>query len=343
MVKTKIIATLGPSSSNETILRKMYVAGLDVVRLNFSHGAHSEHIEKINTVRNLNRKMRRSIKILQDLAGFRIRVGYLDNSIKLKKKKTYYFTQNDIFDLSDHIPFDYRGSLSGILPGNYIYIDDGKLIFKVVEILSDSIKTIACTGGELKQRKGINIPEATLDFEALTDKDREDISAISEYGVDYVAQSFVRNAQDVKNVKDLVISGNPNCKIFAKIESRDAIENIDEIIDEADGIMVARGDMGICLPFYEVPFWQKRIVALCNKKNKPVIVATQMLDSMTDEVIPTRAEVSDVANAIIDGATHLMLSAESAVGKHPDLVVDTMNQIIKRYEKFLQDEQDMAG
>ncbi len=337
MVKTKIIATLGPASSSETILRKMYNAGLDIVRLNFSHGLHSEHIEKINTVRGLNNKMRRSIKVLQDLAGYRIRVGYLPESIKLKKKKCYYFTQTEIQGEADQIPFDYHGDLGRIKPGHHIFVDDGKLVFEVLEIQSGQLKVLCRTSGVLKQRKGINIPEAELDFESLTEKDKEDIAALADFKVDIVAQSFVRNAEDICAVKDLVLPGNPEAKVYAKVESREAIENIDEIIEEADGIMVARGDMGICLPYYEVPFWQKQIIARCNQRNKPVIVATQMLDSMTEEVIPTRAEVSDVANAIIDGATHLMLSAESAVGKHPDRVVDTMNQIIKRYEQYLRE------
>ena len=337
MVKTKIIATLGPASSSETILRKMFNYGLDVVRLNFSHGAHSDHIDKINTIRELNNKMRRSIKILQDLAGYRIRVGQLEEPIKLRKKSYFYFTQEDVIGDDQQIPFDYKGELDRIKPGHRIYVDDGKLVFEVLEVLDGQLKVVCRTSGTLKQRKGINIPEAKLDFDALTDKDKEDIAALSGFNVDNVAQSFVRNAEDVRSVKNLVLPDNPECKVFAKIESREAIENIDEIIEEADGIMVARGDMGICLPYYEVPFWQKQIVARCNNKDKPVIVATQMLDSMTDEVIPTRAEVSDVANAILDGATHLMLSAETAVGKHPELVVDTMNQIIKRYEQYLKE------
>ena len=337
MVKAKIIATLGPASSSKTVLRKMFSAGLDVVRLNFSHGLHSEHIESINTIRGLNSKMRRSIKILQDLAGYRIRVGVLNESIELRKKKCYYFIQQDAADDANQIPFDYLGDLGRIEPGHKIYVDDGKLVFEVLEVLKGQLKVICRTNGTLKQRKGINIPEAKLDFEALTEKDKQDIAVIADCKVDYVAQSFVRNAEDIRAVKNLVMPDNPGCKVFAKVESREAIENIDEIIEEADGIMVARGDMGICLPYYEVPFWQKQIVARCNSKNKPVIVATQMLDSMTEEVIPTRAEVSDVANAIIDGATHLMLSAESAIGKHPELVVETMNQIIKRYEQYLKD------
>lgn len=333
-VKTKIIATLGPATSSETVLRKMFTSGLDCVRLNFSHGSHDDHLQLAQTVRLLNKKMKRAVKIMQDLAGYRIRVGPLERPILVKKKTTLIFTQEDIVGDDSNIPFDYKGSIKCIRPGMYLYADDGKLVFDIKQVKKDCLVVKPLVNGLLSPRKGINIPDADLDFEALTQKDRIDLQLTIEHKFDCLAQSFVRNAQDVKTVKDLVKPHRPACQIFAKIESKQAIKNIDAIIDEADGILVARGDLGICVPIHKIPVLQKEIVRKTRAKNKPVVVATQMLDSMTEEIIPTRAEVSDVANAVFDGATHLMLSAETAIGKHPHLVVDMMNKIIKTAESY---------
>jgi pyruvate kinase len=333
-VKAKIIATLGPATSTETILRKMFNRGLDCVRLNFSHGSHPDHLQRVQIVRSLNHKMKRAVKIMQDLAGYRIRVGPLERPILVKKKTTLFFTQADIIGDDTQIPFDYEGSLEKIRPGTRLYADDGKLVFEIRDVEQNRLKVKPLVNGLLTSRKGINLPEAELDFEALTEKDRADLQLAIEHKFDCVAQSFVRNAEDVGTVKNLVKPHCPDCRIFAKIESKQAIENIDSIIDEADGIIVARGDLGICVPIYTIPVLQKEIVRKSRAKNKTVVVATQMLDSMTEEIIPTRAEVSDVANAVFDGATHLMLSAETAIGKHPHLVVDMMNKIIKTAESY---------
>ena len=333
-IKTKIIATLGPATNTETIIRKMFSGGLDCVRLNFSHGSHADHLQRAEIVRRLNKKMKRAVKIMQDLAGYRIRVGPLERPILVKKKSTLFFTQADIIGDDTQIPFDYKGSLKNIRTGTYLYVDDGKLVFEIKEVKKDCLVVKPLVNGLLSSRKGINIPEADLDFEALTEKDHTDLQLAIEHKFDCLAQSFVRNAEDVRTVKDLVKPRHPACQIFAKIESKQAITNIDAIIDEADGILVARGDLGICVPIYKIPVLQKEIVRKTCAKNKPVVVATQMLDSMTEEIIPTRAEVSDVANAVFDGATHLMLSAETAIGKHPHLVVDMMNKIIKTAESY---------
>ena len=333
-VKTKIIATLGPATSSETILRKMFTSGLDCVRLNFSHGTHADHLLLAQTVRLLNSKMKRAVKIMQDLAGYRIRVGPLERPILVKKKTTLFFTQADIIGDDTQIPFDYKGSLKNVKPGTRLYADDGKIVFEIRDVEQNRLRVKPLVNGLLSSRKGINIPEADLDFQALTNKDRTDLQLSIEHKFDCVAQSFVRTAQDVRMVKDLIKPHHPDCQIFAKIESTQAIENIDAIIDEADGILVARGDLGICVPIYNIPVLQKEIVRKTREKNKPVVVATQMLDSMTEEIIPTRAEVSDVANAVFDGATHVMLSAETAIGKHPHLVVDMMNKIIKTAESY---------
>ena len=337
--KTKIIATLGPASNSQTVLRKMYIDGLDIARLNFSHGTHSEHLGRIELIRSLNKKMRRRIKIMQDLEGYRIRVGKLSRPIELKKRAQFYLSQEDIIGNTEIIPFDYKGPLSAIKNGNLIYIDDGKLVLEVKAVGKKKLKVAVVGPGLLKEYKGINIPGSNLEFEALTDKDQTDLKIAISKNLDFIAQSFVRSAEDLKVLKSKVSPKHPRCQFFAKIENLKALDNLDEIIDEADGIIVARGDLGICVPIYKVPVIQKEIVKKCLKKRKPVVVATQMLDSMTEEIIPTRAEVSDVANAILDGATHLLLSAETAVGRHPDKVVDMMNKIIKTTENYLKAKQ----
>jgi len=333
-VKTKIIATLGPASSSENVLRKMFDSGLDLVRLNFSHGTHKEHIQRIETINKLNTKMRRKIRIMQDLEGYRIRIGKLKEPIALVKNKEFYITKNDILGDSKGISFDYRGPLKKIKRESLIYVDDGKIILKVKVAQSNNLKVKVISGGMLKSNKGINMPGLRLSFSSLTEKDKRDLQVGIKYKVDSIAQSFVRNACDLKDLRKRLELKNYKCKIFAKIESQQALKNIDEIINEADGIIVARGDLGICVPIYKVPIIQKEIIKYCLKKKKPVVVATQMLDSMTHESLPTRAEVSDVANAILDGATYLLLSGETAVGRHPHKVVDMMNEVIKNTETY---------
>jgi len=337
MPKTKIVATLGPASSNYTMLRKMIVAGLDVVRLNFSHGTHKQHLEAIDLVRRLNRKYRRAIKIMQDLEGFRIRVGRFKGSRtrELNNRATVWLTNDPAADGPRTIPFDYEGDLSRIKPGQLVYIDDGNLALRVKSVHDNSLKTTVVEGGVLKERKGINMPGADLEFEGVTQKDKADIRFGIEQKVDYVALSFVRDEKDVLEAADLIKPRLPRCGIIAKVESRRAIENIDAIIKAADGIMIARGDMGVALPIWEVPVIQKRIIRKCNMAGKPVITATQMLEHMTEHSRPTRAEVTDVANAILDGTDFVMLSAESAVGRHPDQAVAMMNEIIKFTEKAM--------
>lgn len=334
MVRTKIIATLGPASRSESVLRRMFIHGLDIVRLNFSHGSQAEHLKTAEMVRALNKKMRRSIKIMQDLEGYRIRIGKLRHPIALKKGTHIYLTQEDIVGCEKEIPFDYQGTLNVIRPGTLIYVDDGKIVFEVKSAERKRLRVRIRTDGELKEYKGVNIPGAKLEFESFTKKDKRDIEVGIANKFDYIAQSFVRSAGDIKAIKDIIKPRHPKCRIYAKVESREALANIEEIISEADGIIVARGDLGICAPIYDIPVIQKEIVRKSREKDKPVVVATQMLDSMTEELIPTRAEVNDVANAILDGATHLLLSAETAIGKHPHKVVDMMNKIIKSTERY---------
>jgi len=337
MPKTKIIATLGPVSSNYTVLRKMFTAGLDVVRLNFSHGSHKQHLNLIEIVRGLNRKYRRHIRIMQDLEGLRIRVGrFKGTKTRFLKNRTVVWLTNDAEVCGPRtIPFDYKGDLNRIKPGQLIYIDDGNLSLRVTSTSANSIKAVVVEGGILKERKGVNIPDVDLGFNGITEKDKKDIEFGIKHAVDYIALSFVRDENDIRQAAALIKPRLPKCQLVAKIENRQAIENIDGIIEAADGIMIARGDMGVAIPIYEVPIIQKRIIKKSNAAGKFVITATQMLEYMTEHSKPTRAEVTDVANAIIDGTDFVMLSAETAVGRFPYQSVLMMNEIIKFTEKSM--------
>ncbi|MFH1347353.1 MAG: pyruvate kinase [Candidatus Margulisiibacteriota bacterium] len=325
--RTKIICTLGPASSSRTTLRKMMLAGMDVVRLNFSHGSYEHRIERIKIVRELNRKYRRAIKILGDLEGFRVRIGQLKDPVLVERKDTVWLTQDETAQARYTLPFDCQGGLKAIKDGHHIYIDDGKICLQVTGRRKNALKTKVIVPGIIKTRKGINIPAAKLKFSGLTAKDMQDISFSVAQQVDLIAQSFVRNADDVLKIKKLL--NNKNIKVIAKIETREGVKNIDQIIKVSDGIMIARGDMGISIPIYEVPIIQKQIIKKCNKAGKFVITATQMLESMAENRLPTRAEASDVANAVLDGTDYVMLSGETAIGKYPVETVQTMDKIIK--------------
>lgn len=316
------------------------LAGMDVARMNFSHGSHMEHSRRIELIRQLNKKYRRRIKILQDLEGYRIRVGLFKDKreIVLKRKQVLLLTNNeDTIGDEDVISFDYHGSLADIKIGSHIYIDDGNIALLIKARSKKYLKTEVIIPGILKERKGINIPDINLKFKGLTDKDRADIEFGLRNKVDYIAQSFVRDKDDIMPIRKLTKERLPNCKIIAKIENRQGIKNIDEIIGVCDGVMIARGDMGVSIPLYEIPIVQKGIIRKCNRAAKFVITATQMLESMTENIRPTRAEVTDVANAILDGSDFLMLSAETATGKYPVEAVRMMNQVIIFTEQHLQE------
>lgn len=346
MPKTRIIATLGPASEERGILLAMIRAGMDVARLNFSHGNFGEHLSRLNQVRIINRQLHTQIKILGDLEGYRMRVGKLKNArpIAVKKHQILWLTAESVISNSTNIPFDYNGPLTEIKNGQYIYIDDGNIALKVIACKKKSIRTKVVIPGLIKEHKGINIPGFKIPFKGLTAKDCRDVGFCVENKIEYIAQSFVRNRDDIIALREELSKYRYKCAIVAKIENREGINNIDEIIKVCDGIMIARGDMGISLPIYQVPLIQKAIIKKCNQAKKFVITATQMLESMTEHYIPTRAEVSDVANAILDGSDYLMLSAESAVGKYPAESVDMMNKIISfteahtdRYRSFSRD------
>ena len=310
------------------------LAGIDVARLNFSHGSYSEHHNRITIIRELNKKYRRHIRILQDLEGYRIRIGKFSGKKKtfeLKKKKIVLLTNKDGLKDDNVIPLDYEGPLKDIKLGTHIYVDDGNIALLVKQGTKKYLKTEVITPGILKENKGVNIPDLKLRFQDMTEKDKNDLKFGIKNKVDFIAQSFVRSKKDITNLRKF-LGDKIKCKIIAKIENKDGIKNIEEIINVVDGIMIARGDMGVSLPIYQVPMVQKMIIRKCNQMKKFVITATQMLESMTEHIRPTRAEVSDVANAIIDGSDYVMLSAESAVGEHPVETVKMMNDIIKYTE-----------
>lgn len=335
--KTRIVCTIGPASDSETVLRKMVLAGMRVARLNFSHGSHEEHIGRIRLIRKLSKKYARRVTFLGDLEGPRIRIGRLKDGkpIELRKGARTVLTQKAVAGSDGTIPFDYEGSLDGIKKGHTIYIDDGNIALLVTGKQSKALEAKVLVGGPLKEQKGVNIPGADLDFGPISQKDIEDICFAAGQDLDYVAQSFVRSRKDILEVRKVLGYCGGRCGVVAKIENEDGISDIEDIIKASDGIMIARGDMGVSVPIYKIPIIQKMIIRRCMKDEKFVITATQMLESMTENRIPTRAEVTDVANAVIDGTDYVMLSAESAAGKYPVESVEMMHQIVKFTEDYL--------
>jgi len=330
---TQIIGTLGPACANENMIAKMAGRGLNVVRLNFSHGTDKQHQEMIDLVRFVNKKYKYDIKLLQDLAGYRIRMGNLKRRRELEKDRIIYMSSEGK-ETEDLVPFDYTGNINTIKHGAIVFIDDGKLRLKVVGHSGKRVKLKVEQGGLLKERKGVNIPLLKLHSNIMTPQDAEDLQFGIKNKFDYIAQSFVRNKKDIQRVMDLVKPVLPNTKVIAKIESEEGIRNIDSIVEACDGVMVARGDLGVTMPLYKIPVLQKFIIRHCNKQKKISITATQMLESMIENGRPTRAEVSDVANAILDGSDYVMLSGETATGKYPSRSVQTMFQIIEYTEKY---------
>ncbi len=329
--KTKIICTLGPASQRKETMIKMAQNGMDVVRLNFSHGNYEEHLELIKTIREVNRELGLNIQILQDLEGYRLRLGHLSHPVELIKYQRVLMRGGTTE--GPGIPLDSDIAVNQLKKGMDLYIDDGKVHLKVLGRSKKGIQLDVVQGGILKSRKGVNIPAFKLYADILTEKDKSDIAFGIHNQMDFIAQSFVRNKQDIMRVEKLVKPLLSQCRIIAKIENQDGVRNVVGIMDSCDGIMIARGDLGVSLPIYQIPLIQKKIIRKCNKKKKMVITATQMLESMTDVARPTRAEVSDVANAILDGTDYVMLSAETASGSFPVKSVRMMRQIIEYTEK----------
>lgn len=334
--RTKIVATLGPASSSVEVIKEMYDKGLNVCRLNFSHGDHSVHEENIKRVQQVNNEINSNIAILADLQGPKLRVGVMENEgCEIKNGDKIIFTNKECVGTAKKVYMTYQNFAKDVKPGELILIDDGKLAVKVESSNGiDEVVAIVEHGGLLKSKKGVNLPNTKISLPSLTKKDREDLDYILTQDVEWVALSFVRSAQDIIELRKLIEEAGKNLKIIAKIEKPEAIDDIDDIVNESDGIMVARGDLGIEVPYQDVPLLQKMMVKKCLKASKPIIVATQMMESMIDGITPSRAEVNDVANAVMDGADAVMLSGETSVGKHPGLVVETMTNIVKKVEEY---------
>lgn len=337
--QAQIICTLGPSSDQLAILRKMAASGMDVARLNFSHGSHSQHFNQIKFIRYLNKQLRRKILILQDLEGFRIRIGSLKNypqrKIALQKNQTVFLTTDSKQEAPHRIPFDYEGPIRDIKDGQDIFIDDGNIHLRVQKTTKKCIKVKVLAPGIISENKGMNLPGVKLHFKGVSEKDQRDLAFGLNHHVDFVAQSFVRNQQDALSIKKIIDQRKKSCLLIAKIENREGLQDLDRILEVVDGIMIARGDLGVSLPIYKIPIIQKLIIEKCKRHKKFVITATQMLESMTERIRPTRAEVSDVANAIIDGSDFVMLSGETAAGRYPVESVRMMNHISRFTEDFL--------
>lgn len=333
--KTKIICTIGPSSSSVKTLQSLINKGMDVARLNFSHGDLKTHLNYINNIRAASALAKKNIPIMQDLQGPKIRVGKLINgSIKLVNGRKITITDKNITGNETLISTTYKDFVKDVKLGEYILLDDGLLRLRVLERSKGEVKCIILKGGLLKENKGINLPDTKLSLPSLTEKDKTNLLFGLKNNVEAVALSFVREAKDIYELRNFINQHKKNIPVVAKIERPEAIANIDDIIDAADIIMVARGDMGVEISPEDVPIMQKMIIKKCNQKYKPVITATQMLESMTNSRIPTRAEATDVANAILDGTDCLMLSAETSVGVDPVNVVQTMEKIISKTENF---------
>lgn len=332
--KTKIVATIGPATASEKDLEQIILHGVDVCRVNFSHGTHEEHAQVIARVRNINKKLNSNICILQDLQGPKLRVGKIKASTFLKVNDVVVLTNEECEGTAKKFTVRYPFLTKDVKVGERILIDDGKITVEVTKYLNESeLEATVVYGGELKSNKGFNLPFSKLSVPSMTDKDLEDLKFGLEHDVEWVALSFVRKPEDIIYLKGIIERRGKNTKVIAKIEKPEAVKHIDKIIDVADGIMVARGDLGVEMPVQEVPLIQKSIVAKCIAKSKPVIIATQMMESMIENSIPTRAEVNDVANAVLDGADAVMLSAETSVGKYPVKVVEYMEKIITDVEK----------
>ncbi len=331
--RTKIVCTIGPSTRSQENIEKLFLAGMNVARLNFSHGSHEDHLNTINWVRKVARTYQYSIPILMDLQGPKIRVGQMKDGMQIiVPGQTVRITSENVTGSPTVIPIDFPDLTRDASVGDVILIDDGLLELKITGKEGMVLIAEVVVGGELKSRKGVNLPNVNIKTSAITEKDYEDLEFGIKHDVDYVALSFVRSAKDIQEITSRLRAAGSTAAVIAKIEKPEALEVIEDIIEEADGIMVARGDLGIEVPTERVPIAQKKIIQLCRAKGKPVITATQMLDSMIHNPRPTRAESSDVANAVMDGTDAVMLSGETASGEYPFEAVKTMDRIIRSVE-----------
>lgn len=329
--KAKIAATIGPSSSTPKVIESLYNAGADVFRFNFSHGQHAEHEERYHIVRDLERKYGRPITILADLQGPKLRIGtFIEGKISLKSEAIFTLDLDQTLGNTERVCLPHPEIFAALHPNTELLLDDGRIRLHVLECDHNFAKTRVITGGDLSNRKGVNVPKVHLPIAALTEKDKIDLDFALSLGMDWIALSFVQSASDLISAKNIIQN---SAKIMAKIEKPLAVKNFNEILKNCDGVMVARGDLGVEMPLEDVPCIQKKIIHQCRELGKPVIVATQMLESMIHAPSPTRAEASDVATAIYEGVDAVMLSAESASGDYPVEAVEMMNRIIIRIEQ----------
>lgn len=333
MRKTKIICTIGPASESEEKLREIMLAGMNVARFNFSHGSHEEHKRKYDRIKKLRDELELPVAVMLDTKGPEIRLKDFENhKEELEAGQKFTLTTKDVMGTKDMVSVTYKQLPNDVKSGNTILIDDGLIELKVDEVAGEDVVCTVVNGGPVSDKKGVNLPGAELTMPYLSEQDKSDIIFGCEQGFDFVAASFVRTRQDVLDIREILKEKNSQMKIIAKIESMQGIKNLKEILQEADGIMVARGDMGVEVPFEDVPVIQKEMIKLAESEGKYVITATQMLDSMIHHPRPTRAEVTDVANAIYDGTTAIMLSGETASGDYPVEAVKTMARIAERTE-----------
>ena len=334
MRRTKIVCTIGPATRSPEMLERMITAGMNVVRLNFSHGSHDVHGKIIDDVREISSKLGRPVAVLQDLAGPKIRTGTIENGpVMLKSGARFLLTARDVTGSGKQVSVTYKNLPEDVVPGDTLLLCDGSIELEVVGVSGQDIGCAVIVGGELDSNKGINLPDRSIQADILSEKDRRDLAFGIEKGVDYVALSFVRNVDDVRRARSVLNDSGSDALLIAKIEKHEALNNIDDIVKEVDGIMVARGDLGVEIPIEMVPRVQKRLIRKANKAAKPVITATQMLKSMVDNPRPTRAEVTDVANAILDGSDAVMLSEETAIGSYPVETISMMNNIARSIEQ----------
>jgi pyruvate kinase len=334
--RTKIVVTLGPASSSESVIEQLIQAGVDVFRLNMSHGRHADHQSGFERVRAVAARQDRPVAVLADLCGPKIRVGRFEGgAIPLQTGSQATITTRDVLGQPGLIPSQYEGVAGDVRPGDHIFLDDGFIDLRVEGVRGTEVACVVVHGGVLKDRKGMNLPGVKVSAASFTPKDREDTEFALKLGVDFLALSFVRQAAEVTELKRLVRSAGSSTQVLAKIEMAEALENLDEILEASDGIMAARGDLGVELPLEEVPLVQRTLVARARAAHKPILIATQMLESMIERARPTRAEATDVAWAVLSGADAVMLSAETATGAHPLLAVQTLDRIARQVEGHL--------
>lgn len=334
--RTKIVATIGPASKNKETLKGMILAGLDIARINFSHGTHRDHGEIISLIRELNEELGTNVGILADLQGPKIRVGDMEaGSVQLKGGDRITFTTEEVLGSNERVQIrGYEQFPRDVSAGELILLDDGKLQMRILETnKKDTVLAEVMHGGVLSSRKGVNLPNTYISLPSLTPKDLKDLEFVLDQEVEWIGLSFVRKEEDIRDLRQRIQDKNKNSTIVAKIEMPEALDNIDGIIKATDGVMVARGDLGVEIPMEKVPLVQKMIVNKCIKNHKPVIIATQMMESMIQAPRPTRAEVNDVANSVLDGADAVMLSNETATGAFPVLAIKTMQTIIEHIEE----------